>query len=998
MATAITISPTGNQEIDGLLSGYQWTGAVTYSFPTVRYGDATSNSETFAPVTTPEQLAAINWALTEIQTFTNINLSSAGTSTSADVRFGNSSVANPTAYAYYPDNMPDGSGGDVWIGTQYDYQHATLGSYEWTTHIHEIGHAFGLKHPHETEGSFPKLASVHDDVEYSVMSYRSYVGQSLSGGYVNEDYGFPQTYMMNDIIALQAMYGANYTAHSGDNVYTWSPTTGEMFINGVGQGRPGGENAPASANRVFLTIWDGGGNDTYDMSNYTTGVKIDLNPGSSSITSNAQRANLDVFHSGHLAQGHVYNAYLFNNDARSYIENAIGGSGGDTLIGNAIANHLDGRSGNDTLTGNGGSDTFVFWSGYGSDTITDFVFTGAAHDEIDVSGLTFVSTFDDIMGYGSQIGANTVFTFGAGLALTLWNVGLTSLTYDDFLFGAPASPPGPNEAPTAVALDNLSIAENISGGIIGNVLVTDPDNSAFTFLVSDSDFQVVGTPGAYHLQLVSGVSLDYETEPSVSLTITATDSGGLSKSQDFVINVLDVQGVTITGTSSANTIDATHAPSGQPFPTAEGDTINGLGGNDVIHGLAGDDVIDGGIGTDILYGDDGNDTLIGGAGTDKLYGGIGADSLVISGVNDTLDTFDGGAGIDTIVVSGSGPVTLAGFNATVSSIEVWQGNGQAVLGNTSANVFDFSGLTSVSGLLYVDGGSGNDTITGSNFADDLRGGVGNDTLYGGDESDTLNGGVGVDKLYGGNGDDSLVISGTNDTLDVLDGGAGTDTIVASGPGSVTLAGFNATASSIEVWQGNGQAVLGNTGANVLDFSGLTSASGLLYVDGGSGNDTITGTDFADDLRGNAGNDTLNGRDGNDTLTGGAGNDTLDGGASADTLNGGAGIDLMTGGAGADTFVFAAVSESTNTARDTIWDFEEGSDKIDLHAIDANTSVAGNQDFLFFGSSATSVFNSVTFTQSGGNTIVSADINGNSAPDIVITLAGLHNLTQNDFIL
>ena len=189
MAVAVTIGLTGNPEVDGLLSGDKWTGLVTYSFPTARYGDATSTKYSFAPVTTSQQHAAIDWALTEIQSFTNISLSNSGTSTSADIRFANSSVANPTSYAYYPDNSPDGSGGDVWIGTQYDYQHPTLGSYEWTTHIHEIGHAFGLKHPHETEGSFPKLALVHDDVEYSVMSYRSYVGQSLSGGggYTNED-------------------------------------------------------------------------------------------------------------------------------------------------------------------------------------------------------------------------------------------------------------------------------------------------------------------------------------------------------------------------------------------------------------------------------------------------------------------------------------------------------------------------------------------------------------------------------------------------------------------------------------------------------------------------------------------------------------------------------------------------------------------------------------------------------------------------------------------
>ena len=120
-----------------------------------------------------------------------------------------------------------------------------------------------------------------------------------------------------------------------------------MFINGVAQLAPGG-GAGGSANRIFETVWDGNGIDTYDLSNYTTGVTINLNPGASSITSSTQIAYLG---NGHYAQGNIFNAYLFNNDARSYIDNAIGGSGNDSLTGNVIANSLYGGGGNDTLSG-----------------------------------------------------------------------------------------------------------------------------------------------------------------------------------------------------------------------------------------------------------------------------------------------------------------------------------------------------------------------------------------------------------------------------------------------------------------------------------------------------------------------------------------------------------------------------------------------------------------------------------------------------------------------
>ena len=95
------------------------------------------------------------------------------------------------------------------------------------------------------------------------MSYRSYIGASVTGGLTNGTWSFPQTLMMYDIAALQDMYGANYTTNSGNTVYKWDPNTGQEFINGVAQAAPGG-------NKIFMTIWDGGGNDTYDFSNYTT--------------------------------------------------------------------------------------------------------------------------------------------------------------------------------------------------------------------------------------------------------------------------------------------------------------------------------------------------------------------------------------------------------------------------------------------------------------------------------------------------------------------------------------------------------------------------------------------------------------------------------------------------------------------------------------------------------------------------------------------------------
>ena len=367
MATAVYVSATNNAEIDGLLSGVKWSGTITYSFPDAPsdysnpYSGGSGEPTTSGFASVPTQIqAAINYAVGLILSYTNANIQYAGTN-GADLMIAQSSAANPTAYAYYPGNYAPG--GDIWFGTQYNFSLAKLGNYYFTTALHELGHAIGLKHSQEAGGpGNVAVPSAHDSSEYTVMSYRSYVGASTTGGYTNEAYGYSQTYMANDILALQTMYGADYTTQSSSTVYTWNPTTGQQFINGVGQLAPGG-GVGGSANRIYETVWDGGGIDTYDLSNYTTNLSINLNPGASSVFSAVQLAYLG---DGHYASGNVYNAYLYSGDARSYIDNATGGSGNDTIIGNAIANTLNGAGGNDTITGGAGSDTIN--GGSGTDT------------------------------------------------------------------------------------------------------------------------------------------------------------------------------------------------------------------------------------------------------------------------------------------------------------------------------------------------------------------------------------------------------------------------------------------------------------------------------------------------------------------------------------------------------------------------------------------------------------------------------------------------------
>ena len=203
------------------------------------------------------------------------------------------------------------------------------------------------------------MPSTVDSIEYTVMSYRSYVGASTTAGYTNETWGYAQSLMMYDIAALQHMYGANFTTNSGNTVYAWSPTTGEMSINGVGQGAPGG-------NRFFLTVWDGGGNDTYDFSNYTTSLKVDLTPGPWTTTSPRRLAATSLRRLEDGGRQHRQRAAV-QRRRRSLIENAKGGSGHDIITGNAAANVLWGNAGPDRCFGGDGNDHLV--GGAGADRL-----------------------------------------------------------------------------------------------------------------------------------------------------------------------------------------------------------------------------------------------------------------------------------------------------------------------------------------------------------------------------------------------------------------------------------------------------------------------------------------------------------------------------------------------------------------------------------------------------------------------------------------------------
>jgi serralysin len=374
-----------NPAIDGLLAGVKWNKVdLTFSFPTAKdtYEYAGERDTAFRPLSGFQQEAvrdvlSLYAGYTKL-TFTEVTETA---STHATLRFA-SSDAPSTAWAYYPSAAPQG--GDVWFnGSSGDYAVPQVGTYAYATVLHEIGHALGLKHGHEA-GPYGALPLALDSMENSVMSYRSYVGASTTRGYTNGETSFAQSAMIGDIAALQKLYGANFDTNAGNTVYSWSATTGQLSINGTAQDQTAG-------NKVFMTLWDGGGVDTYDFSNYASDLKVNLNPGQWSTLSSGQLAVLDAW-TGKLAAGNVANALLYNNDTRSLIENANGGTGNDRITGNAVANTLSGGGGNDILDGGLGNDTLI--GGAGADQLTG----GLGYDTISYAGATAGVTADLFLG------------------------------------------------------------------------------------------------------------------------------------------------------------------------------------------------------------------------------------------------------------------------------------------------------------------------------------------------------------------------------------------------------------------------------------------------------------------------------------------------------------------------------------------------------------------------------------------------------------------------
>lgn len=877
--------------------GASWSAAlatpvtITYAFRATGTPPADAGVSVFAQFNAA-QIAATEEMLdlwSEVANITFVRNGGTGYSDDATILFGNfmNGPAQFSAFAYLPTPGATASNlqnGDVWVNGSRDYDANPIALPRGSQILlHEIGHAFGLLHPSQYDGGAQGGATYQNDADFwqdtrqfTVMSYFSETNTGASYG----EYWVTAPQMF-DIAAAQMLYGANMTTRTGNTVYGFNSNTGHDVFS-----------LTSTTDAAVFCIWDAGGTDTLDLSLYGTSSHIDLRPESFS-SAGAHATGLMVGNIS-IARGAI-------------IENAIGGGGADTIIGNDVANVLRGGGGNDSMSGGAGADRLD--GGTGADAMSG----GAGNDTYIVDNSADAIT-ETSTGGTDTVRSSLSFTLPDNVENLMLTGALAINGSGNALANAIDGGSGDNVLNGADGDDIISGfggADTISGGA-GNDVLYGHSVNAPGGIVSNVAFSGMSQPVAgatatsdpgflYFVEKASGIIWRANVatgERSVFLDIAQTEFSstgeggalGLAFHPDYATNGRFF--VFLTDPQGDLQVREFHRSAGNPAIADAASTlvieIPHPGETNHNGGWIGFSPTDG-----YLYVSTGD----GGGSGDPNNNAQNRDILLGKILRldvDSGDAFPGDAVRNFAIPSDNPFVGVAGAD------EIWAFG----LRNPWRAAFDPR-----NGDLYI----GDVGQSAREEVDVIANGAGG-LNFG---WRIMEGDIPFNPGPSGTpqpGDPSLIgpifdyprTTGTTITGGEIYTGSNTGFVgqyVFSDFGSNRLFSLSLVGGeAFHPTDRTGQ-IIGSVPTSVVDF--VTDSAGRIYAIGIGGTVwRLTPQTGAEDVA-----DTLDGGAGNDQLFGGVGNDTLIGGADADLLEGGLGADNLNGGTGVDTVSYAGSAAS-----------------------------------------------------------------------------------------